>query len=144
MDGANPPVQVAVNFVAHTKWHLLLHTKNQAICHNAFSLLDQIQMFEPWSHPGRPHHVSFHLRILSSCPDKRPLPQAETTNRCPPLHKQACSNPRDITPRCPTALQIRPNDCILSRVMSVPQYSMGESVMQGRHNNYRVIQNDFK
>src|SRR5690348_5122471 len=69
MDGAKPPVQVAVDFIAHTKWHLLLHAKNQAICHKAFLVLEQIQMFEPWSRPRRPHHVSFHLRILSSCPE---------------------------------------------------------------------------
>jgi hypothetical protein len=63
MDGAKPPLRVAMDFIAHTKWHLFLHTKNPAIRHNAFLLLDQIQMFEPWSCPRRPHHVSFHLQI---------------------------------------------------------------------------------
>src|SRR5438067_13378820 len=81
MDGAKPPLQVAVDFIAHTKWHLLLHPKNQAICHKTFLLLEHIQMFEPCSRPRRPHHMAFHLQILSSCPDK-----------CSPSHKQVCSD----------------------------------------------------
>jgi len=45
MDGAQPPVQVAVDFIVDAEWRLLLYTKNHAICHNTFLLLEQMQMF---------------------------------------------------------------------------------------------------
>src|SRR5260370_24514104 len=57
----------AMNFIAHAKRLLLLHSKNQATCHNALLLLQQREMFQPWSRPGEPHHVLFHVPVLSSC-----------------------------------------------------------------------------